>query len=180
MGTLLLFSYRSVKPEICATDRIRGNSAGGISLFIVPLYGNSGRRSRHGNRRLMPENKVTLILEFPALESVDKKKKKKSLSLVFCYSYLSWWGERKKRQKHTHIRERKLEKEGRVFSVIFLKQSSVYREEISLLQIWILFMLINGPQKQLVAPLSPPWELFTLILSLVALWTRMKIPNIRY
>lgn len=177
MGTLLLVSYRSGRPEICATDRIRGNSAGGISLFIVPPYGNSGRRSHHGNRRLMPENKVTLILEFPALESVEKKK---NLSLVFCYSYPSRWGERKKRQKHTHIRERKLEKEGRVFSVIFLKHSSVYREEISLLQIWILFMLINGPQKQLEAPLSPPWELFTLILSLVALWTSMKIPNIGY
>lgn len=29
-------------------------------------------------------------------------------------------------------------------------------------------MLINGPSKQLAAPLSLPWELFTLILSLVA------------
>lgn len=34
----------------------------------------------------MPENKVTLILEFPALQSVEKKK---ILSLAFFYSCLN-------------------------------------------------------------------------------------------
>lgn len=44
---------------------------------------------------------------------------------------------------------------------------------------WIPAMLINGPLKQLAAPLSPPGELFTLILSLVAWLDKDENPQHR-
>lgn len=61
----------------------------------------------------MPENKVTLILEFPALESVEKKK---SVFGILLQLPESMRRKKKKAETHTHQREEVRERRSCIFS----------------------------------------------------------------